>query len=57
MVNENIASVVRSEGYFEPIPAAKVPNLANVYLTCAILAITVCAALSRRSVSAIEKTW
>ena len=31
MVNENIASVVRSEGYFEPIPAAKVPNLANVY--------------------------
>lgn len=31
MVNENIASVVRGEGYFEPIPAAKVPNLANVY--------------------------
>ncbi|MDN4588894.1 ABC transporter substrate-binding protein [Xenophilus aerolatus] len=31
MVNENIASVVRSEGYFEPIPAAKVPNLAHVY--------------------------
>ena len=28
MVNENIASVVRGEGYFEPIPAAKVPNLA-----------------------------
>ena len=31
MVNENIASVVRGEGYFEPIPVAKVPNLANVY--------------------------
>lgn len=31
MVNENIASLVRAEGYFEPIPAAKVPNLANVY--------------------------
>jgi putative spermidine/putrescine transport system substrate-binding protein len=31
MVNENIASVVRTEGYFEPIPLAKVPNLANVY--------------------------
>jgi putative spermidine/putrescine transport system substrate-binding protein len=31
MVNENIASVVRTEGYFEAIPAAKVPNLANVY--------------------------
>jgi putative spermidine/putrescine transport system substrate-binding protein len=31
MVNENIASVVRGEGYFEPIPLAKVPNLANVY--------------------------
>jgi putative spermidine/putrescine transport system substrate-binding protein len=31
MVNENIASVVRAEGYFEPIPLAKVPNLANVY--------------------------
>lgn len=31
MVNENIASVVRGEGYFEPIPAAKVPNLASVY--------------------------
>lgn len=31
MVNENIASVVRGEGFFEPIPAAKVPNLANVY--------------------------
>ena len=31
MVNENIASVVRGEGYFEPIPAAKVPNLANIY--------------------------
>ena len=31
MVNENIASLVRSEGYFEPIPADKVPNLANVY--------------------------
>lgn len=31
MVNENIASVVRGEGYFEPIPAAKVPNLAKVY--------------------------
>jgi len=31
MVNENIASVVRGEGYFEPIPAAKVPNLATVY--------------------------
>ncbi|RST50052.1 ABC transporter substrate-binding protein [Variovorax sp. MHTC-1] len=31
MVNENIASVVRGEGYFEPIPAVKVPNLANVY--------------------------
>jgi len=31
MVNENIASMVRTEGYFEPIPVAKVPNLANVY--------------------------
>ncbi|MDB6002155.1 MAG: potD2 [Rhizobacter sp.] len=31
MVNENIASVVRTEGFFEPIPPAKVPNLANVY--------------------------
>lgn len=31
MINENIASLVRSEGFFEPIPAAKVPNLANVY--------------------------
>ncbi len=31
MVNENIASLVRAEGFFEPIPAAKVPNLANVY--------------------------
>lgn len=31
MVNENIASVVRDEGYFEPIPLSKVPNLANVY--------------------------
>lgn len=31
MVNENIASLVRGEGYFEPIPADKVPNLANVY--------------------------
>jgi len=31
MVNENIASVVRDEGFFEPIPIAKVPNLANVY--------------------------
>ena len=31
MVNENIASVVRTEGFFEPIPLAKVPNLANVY--------------------------
>ncbi|MDB5819435.1 MAG: transporter substrate-binding protein [Rhizobacter sp.] len=31
MVNENIASVVRTEGYFEPIPLAKVPNLANVF--------------------------
>jgi putative spermidine/putrescine transport system substrate-binding protein len=31
MVNENIASLVRTEGYFEPIPVAKVPNLANVF--------------------------
>jgi putative spermidine/putrescine transport system substrate-binding protein len=31
MLNENIASMVRAEGYFEPIPAAKVPNLANAY--------------------------
>lgn len=31
MVNENIASVVRDEGYFEPIPPAKVPNLTNVF--------------------------
>ncbi|MCW5770928.1 MAG: ABC transporter substrate-binding protein, partial [Rhodospirillaceae bacterium] len=31
MVNENIASLVRAEGYFEPIPDAKVPNLANAY--------------------------
>lgn len=31
MVNENIASLVRGEGFFEPIPAAKVPNLADVY--------------------------
>ena len=31
MVNENIASVVRGEGFFEPIPVAKVPNLASVY--------------------------
>ncbi|MEN9775222.1 MAG: putative transporter, spermidine/putrescine-binding protein PotD [Pseudomonadota bacterium] len=31
MINENIASLVRSEGHFEAIPADKVPNLANVY--------------------------
>ena len=31
MVNENIASVVRGEGFFEPIPADKVPNLADVH--------------------------
>jgi len=31
MVNENVASIVRAEGYFEPIPVEKVPNLANVY--------------------------
>jgi putative spermidine/putrescine transport system substrate-binding protein len=31
MLNENIASLVRAEGYFEAIPAAKVPNLANAY--------------------------
>ena len=31
MVNENIASVVREEGFFEPIPVDKVPNLADVH--------------------------
>ncbi len=31
MLNENIASMVRAEGYFEAIPAAKVPNLASAY--------------------------
>jgi putative spermidine/putrescine transport system substrate-binding protein len=31
MINENIAAQVRAEGFFEPIPADKVPNLANVY--------------------------
>jgi len=31
MVNENVASLVRAEGYFEPIRVDKVPNLANVY--------------------------
>lgn len=31
MINENIASLVRAEGFFEAIPADKVPNLANVY--------------------------
>lgn len=31
MVNENMASQVRAEGFFEPIPEAKVPNLADVY--------------------------
>jgi putative spermidine/putrescine transport system substrate-binding protein len=31
MVNENIASVVREEGFFEPIPLDKVPNLADVH--------------------------
>lgn len=31
MVNENIASLVRAEGYFEPIATDKVPNLANVF--------------------------
>lgn len=31
MVNENVASMVRAEGFFEPIPLAKVPNLANVF--------------------------
>jgi putative spermidine/putrescine transport system substrate-binding protein len=31
MLNENIASLVRAEGYFEAIPAAKVPNLASAY--------------------------
>lgn len=31
MINENIAAQVRAEGFFEPIPADKVPNLASVY--------------------------
>ena len=31
MINENLANILRGEGYFEPIPGAKVPNLANVY--------------------------
>lgn len=31
MINENLANILRSEGYFEPIPEAKVPNLAQVY--------------------------
>ena len=31
MANENIASQMRGEGFFEPIDANKVPNLANVY--------------------------
>jgi len=31
MVNENIVSQIRPEGYFEPIPLAKVPNLAKVW--------------------------
>lgn len=31
MINENIAAQVRAENFFEPIPADKVPNLANVY--------------------------
>ena len=31
MVNENIASVVREEGFFEPIPVDKVPNLADIH--------------------------
>lgn len=31
MINENIAAQVRAEGFFEPIPADKVPNLADVY--------------------------
>lgn len=31
MINENLANILRGEGYFESIPQAKVPNLANVY--------------------------
>lgn len=31
MINENLANILRGEGFFEAIPADKVPNLANVY--------------------------
>lgn len=31
MGNENIATMLRGEGFFEPLDAAKLPNLANVY--------------------------
>ncbi len=31
MGNENIAAVLRAEGFFEPFDAAKAPNVANVY--------------------------
>ncbi len=31
MGNENIATLLRSEGFFEPLDASKLPNLANVY--------------------------
>ena len=31
MGNENIATLLRQEGFFDPIDAAKVPNLSNVY--------------------------
>jgi putative spermidine/putrescine transport system substrate-binding protein len=31
MTNERYAVILRGEGFFEPLPAAKVPNLANVY--------------------------
>lgn len=31
MTNERYAVILRNEGFFEPLPAAKIPNLANVY--------------------------
>ena len=31
MGNENIATMLRQEGFFEPLDASKLPNLANVY--------------------------
>lgn len=31
MTNERYAVILRNEGFFEPLPAAKIPNLANVH--------------------------